>query len=205
MPGSRPDVPEVWFMVKQQDFFSLHFVPAVPVACSRCFQMILIAHLSSVPSCYVVSSGGNGLLLASFFPGYKRVCLKPYWYLVDSGPFLALTVHRILYAALQLNATEVSDEAEPQLYPAKSAPAQLPWPTQEPGWAEGVFPISLPCRINSPEQCSLGLPISDLCLAADAHMKITPTIFASDTARHRNPIATWLGEELKAHSDPKCF
>lgn len=65
---------------------------------------------------------GHELLLTSFFPGYNQVCLKLYWCLVDSVPFLALTVCRILYAVLQLSTTEVSDEAETQVcHPTKSA------------------------------------------------------------------------------------
>lgn len=92
-PGSRPDqvdVPAVWFMVKLQYFFSLCFGPAIPLLRTHCFQMVLIAHLPSVPSCYVVSSVGRELLLTSIFPGYNQMCLKLYWCLVDSGPFLTL-------------------------------------------------------------------------------------------------------------------
>lgn len=122
--------------------------------------------------------------VTSFFPRYNQTCLKLYWCLVDSGPFLVLTTCRILYVVLQLSATEVSDEAEKQVcHPTKpavplvstgpwrkqaaAAPAQLPPPSQDPGWAEQVFPISLPCYINLLEQCSLWLPMSGLCVTAD--------------------------------------
>ena len=93
---------------------------------------------------------GHKLLLTSFFPGYNPVCRKLYCCLVNSRPFLALTVCRILYAVLQLSTTEVSDDAETQAcHPTKpavrlastgpwskqaaAALARLPPPAQDPG------------------------------------------------------------------------
>jgi len=128
MPGSRPDqagMTEVWFMVKLQDLSLL--------------LLLLLLFWTSQPSCMhpLLSDSLNstsfihpfllwcqlcGTQVSACLPACNPARLKLCCCLVNSGPFLALTTCRILYAVLQLSITAVSDEAETQVcYPIKPA------------------------------------------------------------------------------------